>query len=150
MRMHQIEIDDEVFTYLKVRAEPFVDTPNAVLRRELLDGRPGRKLQTPSQSNGEDATSAELLAGAPHALQQIVEVTILVVKGGKDRAEATSLVARRLGVAQQTVLDKYCRQLGLSASQFDKLLAESGLIKLRGLLTAKFPRWSAVIDEALQ
>lgn len=31
-----IEIDDDVFDYLKQEAEPFVDTPNSVLRR-LLD-----------------------------------------------------------------------------------------------------------------
>lgn len=33
--MPTITIDDEVFAFLKGRAEPFVDTPNAVLRREL-------------------------------------------------------------------------------------------------------------------
>lgn len=30
-----IEIDEDVFSYLKSKAEPFVDTPNSVLRREL-------------------------------------------------------------------------------------------------------------------
>jgi hypothetical protein len=33
--MISIEIDEEVFRELKTRAEPFVDTPNSVLRREL-------------------------------------------------------------------------------------------------------------------
>ncbi|MEE3851790.1 hypothetical protein VZC37_15715 [Gordonia sp. LSe1-13] len=33
--MPQIEIDDEVFARLKGEAEPFVDTPNDVLRRLL-------------------------------------------------------------------------------------------------------------------
>ncbi|MFN2561966.1 MAG: hypothetical protein ABR571_11800 [Jatrophihabitans sp.] len=33
--MHQIEVDDDVFEYLQSRAQPFVDTPNTVLRREL-------------------------------------------------------------------------------------------------------------------
>ncbi|MFE6713967.1 hypothetical protein [Streptomyces sp. NPDC057695] len=34
--MRKIEIDDEVFAYLQRRSEPLVDTPNDVLRRELL------------------------------------------------------------------------------------------------------------------
>lgn len=33
--MHTIEIDDEVLAALKKKAEPFVDTPNMVLRRLL-------------------------------------------------------------------------------------------------------------------
>jgi hypothetical protein len=37
----KIEIDDDVFDYLKQEAEPFVDTPNTVLRR-LLDLEPTR------------------------------------------------------------------------------------------------------------
>jgi hypothetical protein len=39
--VQQIEIDDDVFGALKSLAEPFVDTPNSVLRRVLgLDGAP--------------------------------------------------------------------------------------------------------------
>lgn len=34
--MRAIEVDDEVFGYLQSRSEPLVDTPNDVLRRELL------------------------------------------------------------------------------------------------------------------
>lgn len=38
-----IELDDEVFDFLKSQAEPFVDTPNTVLRRLLgIDGSPRR------------------------------------------------------------------------------------------------------------
>jgi hypothetical protein len=33
--MIHIQVDEEVFQFLKTRAEPFVDTPNSVLRREL-------------------------------------------------------------------------------------------------------------------
>ncbi|MFE4173285.1 hypothetical protein ACFRR7_14740 [Streptomyces sp. NPDC056909] len=39
--MRTIEVDDEVFAYLQSRSEPLVDTPNDVLRRELL-GSVGR------------------------------------------------------------------------------------------------------------
>lgn len=34
--MRTIEVDDEVFAYLQRHSEPLVDTPNDVLRRELL------------------------------------------------------------------------------------------------------------------
>lgn len=34
--MRTIEIDDEVFAYLQRHSEPLVDTPNDVLRRQLL------------------------------------------------------------------------------------------------------------------
>ncbi|MFE5711976.1 hypothetical protein ACFQ7J_14305 [Streptomyces sp. NPDC056501] len=41
--MRKIEIDDDVFAYLQRRSEPLVDTPNDVLRRELLgDGKSGK------------------------------------------------------------------------------------------------------------
>lgn len=36
--MHKIDVDDEVFAFLQREAEPFVDTPNDVLRRKLLNG----------------------------------------------------------------------------------------------------------------
>ncbi|MFF0780909.1 hypothetical protein [Streptomyces sp. NPDC003720] len=36
--MRTIEVDDEVFAYLQRHSEPLVDTPNDVLRRELLKG----------------------------------------------------------------------------------------------------------------
>ncbi|MEU4496973.1 hypothetical protein AB0F96_26910 [Streptomyces sp. NPDC023998] len=38
--MRKIEIDDEVFAYLQRHSEPLVDTPNDVLRRELLGKNP--------------------------------------------------------------------------------------------------------------
>ena len=38
--MPTITVDDEVFAYLQSKATPFVDTPNAVLRRELPIGAP--------------------------------------------------------------------------------------------------------------
>src|SRR5690349_8180043 len=39
--MRTIEIDDEVFAFLQRHSEPLVDSPNDVLRRQLLkDDRP--------------------------------------------------------------------------------------------------------------
>lgn len=36
--MRTIEVDDEVFAYLQRHSEPLIDSPNDVLRRELLKG----------------------------------------------------------------------------------------------------------------
>lgn len=52
-----IEIDDEVYDRLKEVAEPFVDTPNSVLRRLLhLDETQGNG-QLPSVADAQPATS---------------------------------------------------------------------------------------------
>lgn len=59
----QVDLDDEVFEYLKSKAEPFVDTPNSVLRRLLgIDGRgrPTAKAthaSQPTESNGKRAAA---------------------------------------------------------------------------------------------
>lgn len=58
-----VELDDEVFDLLKSQAEPFVDTPNTVLRRLLgIDGSPKRTTpdqpavaQTPAAAHGPNA-----------------------------------------------------------------------------------------------
>jgi len=54
--MHKIEIDDEIFALLQQLAVPFVDTPNSVLRKELLiahqdsqSDKPGPNEAAPTQ-----------------------------------------------------------------------------------------------------
>ena len=53
MGFHKVEVDDEVFQYVKGHAEPLVDTFNSVLRRLLLASliqkltNPSRKLPAP-------------------------------------------------------------------------------------------------------
>ncbi|MBI5101854.1 MAG: hypothetical protein HZB33_08495 [Nitrospirae bacterium] len=44
--MKTIEIDDDVFNFLKLKAEPFIDTPNTVLRRILLPKESSRGLSS--------------------------------------------------------------------------------------------------------
>ncbi|WP_351233245.1 hypothetical protein [Streptomyces sp. NPDC002133] len=56
--MRKIEIDDEVFAYLQRHSEPLVDTPNDVLRRELL---------------GKKKPDAEQETRGPGALMFIIE-----------------------------------------------------------------------------
>ena len=148
MPSFQIEVDEEVYSYLKSRIQEFGDTPNLVLRRELpINGRPGRRIVR------RDARTPEPNAGLPQvpfgtlaALEQTLQVVHLVHTGGLSRSEATHVVASHHRVAPQTVLDKYTRQLGLTAGEFDQYLAEDELRGLKGLLKRKFDDYDAVID----
>ena len=76
--------------------------------------------------------------GVPKALAQILEVIYEVKKSGRNRREATTLVAQRRNTAPQTVIDKYCRQLGKRAYEIDRLLEDQNLGELRALLERKF------------
>ena len=61
--MPSIDIDDEVYDRLKHTAEPFVDTPNSVLRRVLgLD-------PNPNGASGSSAIAKATTARAPAKLQ---------------------------------------------------------------------------------
>ena len=44
-------------------------------------------------------------------------------------------------------MDKYCRQLDLQAFEFDQLVDEDGLLKLKRLLKNKFSNHSHIIDD---
>lgn len=152
MHFHQVQVDDEVFQFVKKNAEPLVDNFNSALRRLLpLSG-------TKPQKNKVEITSfptgtAEVLPltnqRLPQALRHILEVTRLVHGGAYTRSMATQYVARQYNVFPQTILDKYCRQLNLTAAQFDRLLEEPGLEELRKRLKVKFSSYTNEIDEAL-
>jgi hypothetical protein len=152
MASHQIEIDDEVLSFLKAQAEPFVDTPNSVLRRLLLHtNRPAeRKIVNLSSVSSAGPATPDWGPGVPQALQQTLEVIYLVKKRHRPRKEATSDIAKKHQVDYQTVIDKYCRQLGLQAYQFDALLDRSGMTELRELLFKKYPGHSDLISNFFQ
>lgn len=57
--MVNIEIDDEVFNYLKSLAEPFIDTPNTVLRRLLFHKHKRQEAPSASRSTAKTTDSAE-------------------------------------------------------------------------------------------
>ncbi len=137
MDMHLIEIDPDVWNHLKQFAEPFVDTPNSVLRRLLLD-----------EDDHEDgaALSAIDIKGVPKALSQIFEVLYEIEVNGCSRVEATHKVAEKRGTAPQTVIDKYCRQLNKRAHEIDQLFDEKGYARFKKLLKQKFTGHSSIID----
>lgn len=153
MRFHQVEVDDDIFEFVKAHAEPLVDTFNSTLRRLLplsaVRAEKDQRVQTEAPSSGIGAGLPPVAESLPQALKHIFEVVRLVLGGAYTRTTATQYVARQYRVFPQTILDKYCRQLNLTAPQFDKLLEEPGLQELRKKLKAKFPNHSKAIDEVL-
>ena len=145
-RMYGIEVDEEVYDFLKSHAEPFKDTPNSVLRRFLPLG--SDKVET--QNDNVRPVFPEFPASVPNALQQILEMVILVGTEGLNRVEATRTVADIRGISYQAVIDKYCRQLGKKADEIDTLLMDSNIRNLKRLLVARFPRHSAVIESTFR
>ena len=73
----------------------------------------------------------------------------LMHTSGRTRSDATNYIARKLGVTPQTIIDKYTRQLGLTASQFDRLLDRDQLPQLKSLLKERFRAHGDVVDQLL-
>jgi hypothetical protein len=144
MKFFKIEIDEELWNFLKRNAEPFEDTPNSVLRRLLLPEFKKGEAST-SKSNKEEI-SFEIPSSVPKALSQFLEVIYGIRKLGQDRRDATRAVAKREGVFYQTIIDKYCRQLGRKAYEIDVLLESENLSELQSLLEKKFPYHRDIVN----
>ena len=139
-KLHKILVDDEIMEYLKNNAEPFVDTPNMVLRKLLLNFS--------NQYNmGKDVESyiPSYPLGTPISLEQILSVIYLVHSDQFSRVQATKIVAHKHNVAVQTVMDKYSRQLGKNSQEIDGLLETNNLMVFKSLLTNKYPNYKKVI-----
>jgi len=151
--MHNVEVDDEVFAFVQKHAEPLVDTFNSALRRILASSRQtmiGEGRTIPATSSGLGGEAYQFPPGTPQALLQILEVVRLVRSGADTRMGATKQVANNLRVFPQTILDKYTRQLGLAAAEFDRFLAApEGCEELRSLLHSKFPGHVDAVDQVL-
>ena len=141
--MRSIQIDDEVYAYLRSRVEDFGETENDVLRRQLLRPakRPGRK-RAHAATNGAGAASP-----ASVMLSHVFEVIRLVALESRTRKQATREVAERHDIAWQTVQDQYARVLSQGAAEFDALLALDRRSDLEALLRERFPEESAAIDQ---
>jgi len=137
MKQHTIEVDEIIMNYLKKKADPFVDTPNTVLHKLLFGNNKIHKEPSPLIYNS--------FKSIPKALSQILEVIEEVVKNEFSRPEATTIVANRNDTALQTIMDKYCRQLGKTAIEVDMLLSEPKLEGFRTILTKKFSNHIDVI-----
>ena len=139
--MPTIEVDDDVFAYLESRGRGFGDTPNSVLRRELL--------RQPEPGTGLAADLPTFPVDTPAALVQILWVAFSVRRLGLSRQDATNLVARHLGLTAQTVQDKYCRQLRIRADGFGTMLREPTLAHLQRALEVKFPEQKQLIRDVV-
>ena len=137
MEMHWIEVDDKIWKYLQVNAEPFIDNPNSVLHRILFGESVGQNLVVGPPIS---------VTGLPKALAQILEVIHEVERHGFSRAKATRRVAEKRGTVPQTIMDKYCKQLGKKARDIDVLLEEPGYVQFKGVLKDKFPDHNGIID----
>jgi hypothetical protein len=138
MPYYKIDVDEEIWRFLKKRAEPFEDTPNSVLRRILLEesGHPAKE-GAPMSSSPE---LREFPRGIPKALTQVLEVIDGVHRLGMSRMQATNLAARKRNTAPQTIIDKYARQLGKRTHEVDELLRPENLAEFQSLLEKKFPQ----------
>ncbi len=141
MKMHTIEIDETLWSYLQKHAEPFVDTPNSVLNRLLFDTSAAS-----SPSKDEPKIPAVSIQGIPKSLAQILEVVYEMEVNGHSRTEATKRVAHNRGTSPQTITDKYCRQIGKKAQQIDQLLSEPGYEGFKEILKGKFDAHQQVIE----
>ncbi|CAB1069296.1 hypothetical protein D1AOALGA4SA_643 [Olavius algarvensis Delta 1 endosymbiont] len=161
MKMYSIDIDEKNWHFLQQNAEPFVDTPNSVLRRLLFKEDERREkekkeaeikeIESSEEEIGEDtatilAIPGVSIAGLPKALSQILEVVYEIKINGVTRIRATNRVAKRRGTAPGTVTDKYCRQLGQRAHEIDEMFAEPDLNRFKGLLNSKFEAHRGIIN----
>ena len=146
MKKFKIEVDEQVFGFLQAKAVPFVDSPNDVLRRILLKEESRAKVDRPIVRETKSNISFPVVQGdVPKALEHTLQVIYLVKHHYMSRLKATNYLANHHGVASQTILDKYCRQLNLTAHKFDVYLQEKDLSSIKGILERKYPFHSSAI-----
>jgi negative regulator of replication initiation len=141
MKMHTIEIDENLWRYLQKNAEPFIDTPNSVLNRLLFD-----TINAPSSKSRLPEIPAVSIQGIPKSLAQILEVVYEMEINGYSRTEATRRVAHKRGTSPHTITDKYCRQIGKKAHEIDQLLSEAGYESFKKILESKYDAYRQVIE----
>jgi hypothetical protein len=141
MKMHLIEIDEKIWCHLQQNAEPLVDSPNSVLNR-LLFGTAEKKEKAAACFSIPKVN----IQGLPKSLAQILEVVYEIEVNGYNRIQATRRVAKKRGMAPQTITDKFCRQLGKKAQEIDELMSEPGYKGFKDLLMGKYSAHSEIID----
>lgn len=135
--MNKIEIDNEVMDILRKHAEPFIESHNDVLRKLLgIDNNGKSYIKCPAIS--------ELL---PKALVQILEVFYLIIAENYPRNRATNFIAIKYSIFPQTVMDKYCRQLKMTANKIDSLLLDNDIREIKSIIKINFPKFSNDIDK---
>jgi Mrr N-terminal domain len=125
--MRTIEIDDQVWEALQMRASPFEDTPNSVLRRVFVLDK---------QEKGKELTPQENLAGLNTAQQHLQEPrgsgSTAIFKPQREYRVPIAITLLRMGGrgAASDVLDK-----------IGDALLESLLPADHQMTSAREPRW---------
>jgi hypothetical protein len=99
--MPTIRIDDEVFEGLKKLAEPFVDSPNAVMRRLLIEKGILRSVKGEPKSVPQLRNKAERVLTPSLTPQAVYELFLLVTlerdfAGSGDKRRVTQAVIERM------------------------------------------------------
>jgi len=148
MAFYKIDVDEEVWQFLKKNAEPFEDTPNSVLKRLLFSATESRAESPAKTHTANDFPTFS--SSVPAALSQTLEVIYGVKKLGLSRRQATNLVAKKRRITPQAVIDKYCRQLGKRAYDVDRLLESKDSEGLQAVLLEKFRSHRDVVRDFFQ
>jgi hypothetical protein len=137
-----IDIDDQVFELLKRHGEPFVDTPNSVLRRLLGIDRVNRD----AEKRGADAARAAHGTLLPEREYEIPILRYLDARGGRAPSrEVVDAVGDALA-GRLTDLDR--QQLKSGAVRWEKRAAFVRLrLVERGELVERSPRGTWEISD---
>lgn len=141
--MATIRIDDEVFEMLKQLAEPFVDTPNTVIRR-LLEGQGGAQSKQVDVEARPVASKAKAKRGSrtPQATYETFLLHVLGTKfkGRANKDEASTAVIEMMEA--RGLLEAAAHEMvstGETKAENTVAWARNAL-KDRGLLSHQSPR----------
>jgi Mrr N-terminal domain len=103
---HHVEVDDEVFDYLQSRAQPFIDTPNSVLRRVLgmTEGTTMTSAITAVAADDDRPKGRSIQGGRQAALpmtpqrdfRPVIRAILLEAGGGREMSEVLQEVELRM------------------------------------------------------
>jgi hypothetical protein len=117
--------------------------------KRLLFGGTERRTESPAKTHTANDFPT-FSSSVPEALAQTLEVIYGVKKLGLSRRQATKLVAKKRGIAPQTVIDKYCRQLHKQAYDVDQLLESKNSEGLQAVLLERFRSNRDVVRDFFQ
>lgn len=134
--MPSIEIDNDVFELVKAEAEPFVDTPNSVLRRLLgLEGGAPPKGGTTTGK----ADRAPLGSLLPESAYELPILQVLAERGGSAPAREVTKAVGEILAEELTELDR--AHLNSGDIRWENRVAFTRLtLRKAGLLKPDSPR----------
>ncbi len=158
--MPTIRLDDDVFAGLKALAEPFVDTPNSVIRKLLVQCG---AISTSDSSTDSDAARVEAI-GSPnpssprrarvsrHVTQTIYENHLLQVlarqfKGRGDKQGVTRAVLKQMGALGLLTENDHTHVSSGETRAENTVAWGRNALKDRGLISSTSPRGTWELTE---